>query len=222
MLNILRGYIENSLPSTGILQTRPSLTAKVDKDGHFLPFIGNTAVFLLDEPTKQAIIPLQEALYAHAGSLLAERLSPDTFHLTLHDLANGPPGSETRLWMAKTAAAAPQVLNAIRAEDPAPLSMKATWVFNMVNTSIVLGAEPADADTHARLSRMYTQIHPVVPLNYALTPHITLAYFRPGCYTQTNLAPLRKALKAVDLTFSLQMENLVFQNFSDMNHYETV
>ena len=222
MLNILRGYIESSLPSTGVLQTRPSLTAKVDQDGHFLPFIGNTAVFLLDEDTKRSIAPLQEALYAHAGSLLAEKLSPDTFHLTLHDLANGPLGSETRLWMAKTAAAAPQVLNAIRAEDPAPLSMKATWVFNMVNTSIVLGAEPADDTSRERLSRMYAQLHPVVPLNYALTPHITLAYFRPGCYTQADLAPLREALKAVDLTFSLRMENLVFQNYSDMNHYETV
>ena len=41
----------------------------------------------------------------------------------------------TKKLMAKTASAAPQVLNAIRAEDPAPLSMKTTWVFNMVNTS---------------------------------------------------------------------------------------
>ena len=222
MLNILRGYIENSLPHHGMLETRSSLRTKVDENGQFLPFIGNTAVFLLDEPTKRALIPLQEALYAHAGALLAEKLSPDTFHLTLHDLANGTPSPETRLWMAKTAPTARAILNSIRSEYPAPLSMKATWVFNMVNTSIVLGAEPADPVSHARLSRMYTQLHPVVPLNYALTPHITLAYFRPGCYTQDDLAPLREALKAVDLTFSLHMENLVFQNFSDMNHYETV
>lgn len=219
MLNILRGYIENSLPPAGNLQTQPGLNAKVGADGTLLPFVGNTVVFLLDEKTKAAIRPLQAQLHAHAGHLLAQPLSPDTFHLTLHDLANGTPNEATESWMAETEPAARSILARLKSESTAPLSMKTTWAFNMVNTSIVLGAEPADEDTGKRLSRMYEAFHAVVPLDYALTPHITLAYFKPGCYTQEQLEPLRQSLRPADLSFTLSMENLVLQRFSDMNHY---
>lgn len=222
MLNILRGYIENSLPRQGALETRPGLRVKVDDHGQFLPFVGNTIVFELDTDTKQAIAPLQKRLYANAEHLLAERLSPDTFHLTLHDLANGTPNAATQAWMEQTEPAARAILTRIKSEHAAPLAMKTSWIFNMVNTSIVLGAEPADEESRERLIRMYTLLNEVVPLNYALTPHITLAYFRPGLYSQAELEPLRQALTPVALTFSLRMENLILQNFSDMNHYKTI
>lgn len=222
MLNILHGYIENSLPMEGSLVTRPGLREKVDETGHFLPFIGNTVVFDLDLQTKQAIASLQQRLYDHAGELLAEKLSPDTFHLTLHDLANGSPGAKTESWMEKTRPAAAVILAELKSESMAPLTMKTTWVFNMVNTSIVLGAEPVDTESYDRLRRMYTRLNAVVPLNYALTPHITLAYFRPGIYSQSDLAPLRQALTKADIIFQLDMERLVLQNFSDMNHYTTI
>ena len=90
MLNLLYGYIENSLPE-GKLTTSPGLRAKVDDAGAFLPFEGNTVVFLLSDEEKAALSVLQDSLYATASHLLAQRLSPDTFHMTLHDLANGAP-----------------------------------------------------------------------------------------------------------------------------------
>ncbi len=222
MLNLLKGYIENSLPMQGDLVTRPGLRDKVAENGQLLPFTGNTAVFLLDADTKNAIAPLQEQLYRFAAPLLAERLSPDTFHLTLHDLANGAPGVDNRRRMAQTEAAARAILPEIREEDPVPLAMKTTWIFNMVNTSIVLGAAPVDKASGERLSRMYTLLHKVVPLDYPLTPHITLAYFRPGIYSQKDLVSLRKALCPVELQFALHPEKLVLQSFSDMNHYTTI
>jgi hypothetical protein len=98
MLNFLYGYIENSLPE-GKLTTSPGLRAKVDDAGAFLPFVGNTVVFLLSDEEKAALSVLQDSLYAAAGHLLAQRLSPDTFHMTLHDLANGAPGEKTQAWM---------------------------------------------------------------------------------------------------------------------------
>lgn len=219
MLNILHGYIENSLPEEGCFETRPGLRAKVDESGSLLPFVGNTAVFLLDESTKQVLTPLQDRLYRHAGHLLADRLSPATFHMTLHDLANGTPGEDTARWMAQTEAAARAILADLKAAYPQPLHMRATWMFNMVNTSIVLGLEPADPESRAQLSALYVGLNRVVPLNYALTPHITLAYFKPGHYTQAELAPLREALTKVELALTLRMEDLVLQGFTDMNHY---
>ena len=100
--------------------------------------------------------------------------------------------------------------------------MKTTWIFNMVNTSIVLGLAPADPETEARLCYMYARLNAVVPLDYPLCPHITLAYFRPGVYGREDLAALRTALTPASLEITLDMENLVLQTFTDMNNYQTV
>jgi hypothetical protein len=62
----------------------------------------------------------------------------------------------------------------------------------------------------------------VVPLGYALTPHITMAYFKPGTYTQYDLNCLRQALGAVEQEVELRFEDLFYQEFRDMNHYETI
>jgi hypothetical protein len=141
MLNLLYGYIENSLPE-GKLTTSPGLRAKVDDAGAFLPFEGNTVVFLLSDEEKAALSVLQDSLYAAAGHLLAQRLSPDTFHMTLHDLANGAPDEKTQAWMQATEPIAKRILEDIKAEVLPPIAMRGTWMFNMVNTSIVLGLAP--------------------------------------------------------------------------------
>lgn len=53
--------------------------------------------------------------------------------------------------------------------------MMTTWVFNMVNTSSVLGLKPADEESLRRLDEIYTTQEDVVRLGYALTPHVTKA-----------------------------------------------
>lgn len=220
MINTLDDYIRRSLPEEGDFVTNRNLEKKVDENGKLLPFRGNTTVFLLDEKTKLQLLQLQQELYDGAGEMLAQRLDPDTFHMTLHDLINGPagePGLDAR--MAQAEALARPILAQWR--DQTPLTMRATWMFNMVNTSIVLGLAPADGDSWRRLDAMYMQLEKVVPLGYGLSPHITLAYFRPGVYSQQELQGLRKMLHAVDLELQLRMTDLVFQNFEDMNHYVT-
>lgn len=90
----------------------------------------------------------------------------------------------------------------------------------MVNTSIVLGLAPADEDSWHRLDEMYMALETVVPLGYALTPHITMAYFKPGTWSQYDLNYLRQALHSVELDVELRFEGLFYQEFVDMNHYE--
>jgi hypothetical protein len=104
----------------------------------------------------------------------------------------------------------------------APLHMKGTWLFNMVNTSIVLGLEPLDQVSAARLDAMYACLESVQPLGYALTPHITLAYFRPGTYDYAVLGKLKQVLRPVQLEVTVTMDHLVLQEFTDMNHYVTI
>jgi hypothetical protein len=95
-------------------------------------------------------------------------------------------------------------------------------MFNMVNTSIVLGLEPADGDSYGQLDAMYQAMENIVHLGYALTPHITLAYFRPGTAEGSALERLRQVLTPEPLHITLTMENLVYQTFSDMDHYQTI
>lgn len=90
MINTLDDYIWRSLPDYGDFSTNPNLRMKVDETGRFLPFYGNTTVFLLDEETKTKLQQLQQELYHHAGWMLSQPLDPSTFHMTLHDLVNGP------------------------------------------------------------------------------------------------------------------------------------
>ena len=220
MLNILEDYIWRSLPEWGALSTNPNLTKKVNNARGIPPLHANTVVFDLSGDTKLALQGLQEELYQSAGWMLAQKLDPSTFHMTLHDLVNGPElTEELKLAMAEAEEKAKHILNQWKGQPP--LHMKATWLFNMVNTSIVLGLIPADEDSWRRLEEMYLALESVVPLGYALTPHITMAYFKPGTYSQYDLDFLREALRPVELEVSLGLDALFYQEFADMNHYRT-
>lgn len=221
MINTLDDYICRSMPRWGDFTTNPNLRKKVDDEGNLLPYVGNTVVFLLDEDTKDKLRQVQESLYQAASDMLAQPLQMSTFHMTLHDLASGTPD---RLglydYMKYTQEQAARILP--NWKDAPPLRMKTTWLFNMVNTSIVLGLKPADEESWRRLDEMYTALEDVVHLGYALTPHITVGYFLPGTYGPEQVQRLSTALRNVELEITLDMKNLVLQNFTDMNHYETV
>ncbi len=213
MIDTLDHYIWRSLPQCGDFTTAPGLRHKVDESGHFLPFFGNTTVFLLDSQTKEQLRTLQTELYHSGGGVLAQPLDPDTFHVTLHDLANGPvENAHLRNRMAAAAGPAKALLAGFQNQ---PLRMQATWLFNMVNTSIVLGLRPADGESWNRLNGMYETLEQVVPLGYAMTPHITMAYFLPG----THRRELLEALSLHPVELELTLSNPVLQEFRDMNHY---
>ena len=221
MINTLDDYICRSMPEGREFSTNPNLGKKVDHFGKILPYKGNTVVFLLDEEVKAQLALLQRELYGSAAHMLAEELRPDTFHMTLHDLVNGMPDQEgLARRMAEAEQRAKPIIEEWKGEPP--LRMKATWLFNMVNTSIVLGLAPADEDSRNRLSDMYARLEDVVRLGYALTPHITMAYFRPGTYSAEQAERLSAALRKVELEAELSMDNLTLQSFTDMNNYYSI
>lgn len=221
MINTLDDYIYRSMPLGGNFTTNPNLRKKVDDAGNLLPYLGNTVVFLLDDNTKKKLRQLQDSLYLAAPDMLAQPLQMSTFHMTLHDLANGTPEQPgLQDYMHFTQERASRILPGWK--DAPPLRMKTTCLFNMVNTSIVLGLASADAKAWGRLDGMYTALEDVVHLGYALTPHITVGYFRPGIYDSEQVQRLSSALCNVDLDITLDTKNLVLQNFTDTNHYKTV
>ena len=221
MIDILFHHIDKSMSYPGDFVTPAGLKSKIGTNGEILPYEGNTTVFLLDEEIKDLAKDLQEALYRVTPGLLAEPLVKESFHMTLHSLVDGWPG-EPGLpeKMDRAEAQAREIMGTFL--DQQPLHMKTTWVFNMAHTSIVLGLRPGDPETERHLDDLYMALEPVRPLGYAMTPHITLAYFRPGTYTQEEIRPLRDALRPVERDVTLEMKNLVLQNFRNMNVYETV
>jgi hypothetical protein len=221
MLNLLDGYIQNSLSCEKEFKTNPNLKMKVSENREFRRFEGNTVVFLLDEKTKCLIAKLRDQLYATSSNMLAAKLDHETFHMTLHDLENVGRGEENlSLRMEKIASQAKELLLPLR--ERKAIRMSGTCMFNMVNTSIVLGLGPVDEESERSLNEMYEAFEKILPLGYALTPHITLAYFYPGIYTAEETAALSKALCPVDIEITMKMENLVLQCFTDMNHYVTL
>lgn len=219
MINTLRDYISRSLPEYGDFATNPNLMKKVDGEGKMLPFFGNTAVFLPDADAKACLALVRDGLYRAAEDMLAEPLLADTFHLTLHDLANGT--AEDRTLYDRMRSAEVRARNVLAdLASVGEIRLRATMTFNMVNTSVVLGFEPQDEESLYRLDKMYCALEAVVPLGYAMTPHITLAYYRPGVYGADAVARLRSALGEVSL--ALTLSDPVLQVFGSMNQYQTI
>lgn len=232
-----QGFSQHSLWETeGFTPNRQSLLPKVldDGSGLLLPFYGSTTVFLLPPAVKQALRRLQDILYTRCGDMLAERLEADSFHITLHDLVSGPDEAALRSLMTQTRIAAVDPLTLCHRELAAPIRMQSTWAFNMNNTSVVLGFEPADEASCRRLMQMYEYMQRAVHLNYPLTPHVTLGYYRPQPCDRDALHRLDDALNQMNrlcrtgddaardgarIQVELGPQALVYQEFTDMNNY---
>lgn len=216
------GFTSDSLPHSGGLDTSPGLSLKVRPDGSMKPFMGNTVVFPLPEQAKQEIGRIQDRLYQACAPALAEPLTVSSFHITLHDLLSGTPTQSLSGRVARVREPALACLERISAKRET-VCLRSTALFNMVNTSMVLGFAPADETSCERLMTYYEMLQAVVPLGYPLTPHVTVAYFRPGAVTAELTERLREAAAEAGqrkkLFVKLSTEALELQLFSDMNHY---
>ena len=125
--------------------------------------------------------------------------------------------------MARTEPPALALLQEMRREGLPAVRMRATRVFSMVDTSLVMGFAPETEADCAALMGLYERFHAVVPLAWGLTPHVTLAYYRPGVYGPDAADALRSALHETQqlppLRLTLTPERLVYRRFSDMNRY---
>lgn len=217
------GFTRCSLPEHGGLATRPSLRDKADAEGRLIPFFGCTMIYDLDDASKLALARRQAALYRRAGWCLSEPLDPASFHITLHDLTASPDEAAAAEASARMETAACALLDTLRREGIPPVQMSGTRVFSMVDTSLVMGFTPETEADCAALMGLYERFHAAAPLAWGLTPHVTLAYYRPGEYGKDAVDALRRALAETDqlppLRLTLAPERLFFRRFSDMNRY---
>ena len=220
-------FTRNSLPdiSEGFC-TNPGLEKKVDQKGRLIHFYGDTIVFLLEEENKMYADKMRNLLYERCFEVFGDWLLKETFHVTLHDLSSGSSEQELQEKMEQNKKRSCEILRKIAQDPQKEIKMCTTYVFNMVNTSAVLGLEPADETSCKKLMEWYEMFHDVLPLPYALTPHITLGYYKPGKYHTETVRKLSDVFEEINnmpkMEIVLKTENLVYQRFWTMNCFRSV
>lgn len=197
----------------------PSIAQKVNQDNQFQPFYGDTMVFNLNEDVKEQLAEIVEKLYTQVPECFCEKLVPNTFHMTLHDLSNSPVLQNVATEVFENELKVVEIMKQI---EPQKIRMKSKYIFNMVGTSMVLGLYPASEEDYVKLMELYEMFNAVKCLNYGLTPHITLGYYNVHGFS-TELARKLEALvyelNDLELEFDISTEDLYYQKFTTMNHY---
>ena len=214
-------FVWDSLPKEGSFATNPRLAEKVGPDGKLLPFFGDTVIFDLDDAAKDWLRGMQRELYDACGGMMAEALDPASFHITLHDLNSAPNHADVAEAMDRARPASEALLAELEGKPWREICVRSTAAFSMVNTSVVLGFEPAGEADCAALMELYERFQEIVPLGYPLTPHVTLGYYRPGDYGPEGLQMLRSALAKCSRAEprTLRLPRPVYARFADMNRY---
>lgn len=228
-------------PVQGRFQTHPGLLNKIGADGTFCPFMGSTVVFRLDKPTTDYFRMVRQAVVNGMKETFSEPFPSSTFHMTLHDLVSPEMTEVSRVYADETRAdysreyrmeveesldAAGQIVERIRSECAGRrIMMHADRVVNMVSKSLVLMLKPATEEDFRFLTDLYHRFDGVKALPYPLTPHVTLAYFRPGEIDGDALAGVIENIQ-VDaddpMPLSLSIDGLAAQRYWDMARYEDV
>lgn len=204
--------------------TNHNLINKINYDGKMAEFIGNTVVFNITDDIKDSIYNIQNKLYTECKDILAKPLSKETFHITLHDLISGKPSVEINNKIESIQKLALKLVNDI-SNIKFNIKLQSTFLFNMVNTSMVIGFEPFDDKSCKELMKYYEMFQSIVNLNYPLTPHVTVAYFKPSeekidknwIYKIQEVIDFVKKQEKIEVTLTNEM--LEYQLFSDMNNY---
>ena len=202
------------------LTTKPLLVEKVAPDGRLRPFFGNTMIFDLPEDIQLQIGRMQLILHHRCGDMLAEPLAPATLHMTLHDLLNGVDEAALAEPVQQTGLQAKAILDELRHAGIPPIHLTSTCAFNMTNGSVALGFAPDTEQDCAAIMGMHARFQDVVALNYPLTPHVTLAYYKPGSYDTAALAEaLREINTLPKVRIGVETTCLHYYRFTGMNTY---
>ncbi|MDE7132485.1 MAG: hypothetical protein K2O65_11890 [Lachnospiraceae bacterium] len=200
----------------------PSISQKVDKDNTYRRFYGDTIVFALDNIVKEKLARYVEVLYRAAPTCFCERLVLNTFHMTLHDLSNAPVLRDVAEELFENELKVIEKMRKIQNQEKATIRMKSKYIFNMVDTSLVLGLYPVGEEEYRKLMELYFMFEDVKKLPYPFTPHITLAYYNVNGFDLQAAGMLEEAVSKLnqdEMEIELNVNNLYYQKFKSMNDY---
>lgn len=208
----------------GAFISSESVVKKVHDDNSFRSFYGDTVIFDLSEQEKITVNNIVEQLYNEVPECFSERLTEDTLHMTLHDLSNSPELADVSLKMQENEKKLQEILSTEPVE-PQKIKMQSMAVFNMVNTALVIGLYPADEQEYKKLMQLYQLADRIVKLPYPLTPHITLAYYNKGGFSDIGKRKLESVVNCLNkspVSITLDTGRLCYKHFKSMNLYNTV
>lgn len=200
----------------------PSIAQKVNAENLFQNFYGDTVVFELEDRMKDRLAEYVDLLYLAVPQCFCERLISDTFHVTLHDLGNARFLRDVAEELFENECRIVQKLDEVHRFQKAEIKMKSNPVFNMVNTSLVMGLYPADETAYYRLMELYDIFDHVKRLDYPFTPHITLAYYNVRGFDRQSAEILEDVVRRLndrEMEITLKVSNLYYQKFRSMNDY---
>lgn len=209
---------------TGNFEINQSLKNKVDTTNSFKPFYGDTVVFDLDCNTKEILADYIEKIYNAVPNCFCEKLIDETLHMTLHDLSNSPALNDVSSDVFKNEIALVKKKKAVPSEHYT-IEMESTCIFNMVNTSLVLGLKPVNEAEYKKLMRLYNYVDDIKSLPYPFAPHITLAYYNENGFSYDEKLKLESVVNQLNskrIKITLDTKKLFYQKFVSMNEYISV
>ncbi len=222
-------------PVRGVFPTHEGLTAKVRPDGGYMPFAGSTVVFRPGKPCMQVVPLIQRVLAEKTGNpeMFADPLPVPTIHMTLHDLISPEQcvsdPADTAHYNHEISCSlrkAAEITEELRKEYAGrTITMVSDRIVSMVSKALALMLKPRSEQDFALLTELYQRFDEIRTLPYPLTPHITLAYFRPGTVDGDLLS---EALDFCQIrpenapVFDFDPESLTAQKFLDMQTYADV
>ena len=221
-------------PIRGSFHTHEGLACKVNPDGSYAPFHGSTVVFRPGKQCFQVIRLMQRVLYhkLDGTGMLASLLPDASIHMTLHDLVSPEMYSfnsaleyelEYEHKVVQSILRAAEIIEEIREEYAGrKIVMVSDRIVNMVSKSLVLMLRPQTEPDYELLAELYRRFDEINSLSYPLTPHITLAYFRPGMIDADTLGAVVDYAQINPKNapaFEFYPEGLTAQSFLDMQTY---
>ena len=171
---------------------------------------------------KEKLARYVEVLYRAAPTCFCERLVLNTFHMTLHDLSNAPVLRDVAEELFENELKVIEKMRKIQNQEKATIRMKSKYIFNMVDTSLVLGLYPVGEEEYRKLMELYFMFEDVKKLPYPFTPHITLAYYNVNGFDLQAAGMLEEAVSKLnqdEMEIELNVNNLYYQKFKSMNDY---
>ena len=201
----------------------PSIPQKVNKDNSFRSFYGDTVVFELDEAFKKQLAEYLDILYGTVPQCFCEKISPTTFHVTLHDLSNSTDLQSIEQELIENERKIIEKAQEIKKHKNEIIKMKSNAVFNMVNTSLVIGLYPSSKKDFNKIMALHGICDDVKKLSYPFyTPHITLAYYNINGFDLRSAEALSETVEKLNeklIDIDLNVNDLYYQRFTSMNDY---
>jgi hypothetical protein len=211
-------------------QVPAALHAKVDAQGRFRPFFGDTVIMPVAAERARELDDLARAVTTDLRPLFAEPLAAASFHVTLHDLVSASAASAVALDRTRHRRRAREIFDKVAHElrlapELATLSLRPTLVYPCLNISVLLGLEPASERDFRTLYNFHALLDELKPLDYWLRPHVTLAYFQPRPLASAEVGSLSQRLQSglhLPEVVTLDLFKTAYAEFSSMAAYESI